>query len=73
MREKSADDESIEVKVLKSCYPQGAEKVIIFNATGRVVGEGQLPSDQGVIVMNVTTAGFIGEYSKQVCHSYQSV
>ena len=64
MREKSADDESIEVKVLKSCYPQGAEKVIIFNATGRVVGEGQLPSDQGVIVMNVTTAGFIGEYSK---------
>ena len=42
MREKSADDESIEVKVLKSCYPQGAEKVIIFNATGRVVGEGQL-------------------------------
>ena len=64
MREKSADDEGIEVKVLKSCYPQGAEKVIIFNATGRVVGEGQLPSDQGVIVMNVTTAGFIGEYSK---------
>ena len=64
MREKSADDESIEVKVLKSCYPQGAEKVIIFNTTGRVVGEGQLPSDQGVIVMNVTTAGFIGEYSK---------
>ena len=38
--------------------------MIIFNATGRVVGEGQLPSDQGVIVMNVTTAGFIGEYSK---------
>ena len=64
MREKSADDESIEVKVLKSCYPQGAEKVIIFNTTGRAVGEGQLPSDQGVIVMNVTTAGFIGEYSK---------
>ena len=38
--------------------------MIIFNTTGRVVGEGQLPSDQGVIVMNVTTAGFIGEYSK---------
>lgn len=64
MKEKTASDSDIEVMTLRSCYPQGAEKVIIFNTTGRIVGEGQLPSDQGVIVMNVTTAGFIGNYSK---------
>jgi len=46
-----------EVKELKSSYPQGAEKVIIYHCTGRRVMEGQLPADAGVIVMNVTSLG----------------
>lgn len=46
-----------EVKKLKSTYPQGAEKVIIYNCTGRRVMEGQLPSDVGVVVLNVTSVG----------------
>lgn len=44
-----------EVKELKSTYPQGAEKVVIYHCTGRIVSEGQLPADVGVIVLNVTT------------------
>lgn len=64
LREKTAGEDGVEVKVLRSCYPQGAEKVIAYNTTGRVIMEGQLPSDQGLIVMNVTTVGFIGQYSK---------
>lgn len=62
LREKTADDESIQVVKLKSSYPQGAEKVIAFNTTGRIISEGQLPSDQGIIVMNVSTAAFINRY-----------
>lgn len=58
------EDDSIEIVTLPSSYPQGAEKVIIHNSTGRVVKEGQLPSDTGVIVLNVSTVSFIYRYTK---------
>ena len=35
---------------------------MIFETTGRVVKEGQLPSDAGVIVHNITSTAFIGQY-----------
>lgn len=56
------DDDSIDIVTLPSSYPQGAEKVIIYNSTGRIVMEGQLPSDVGVIVMNVSTVAFLFRY-----------
>ncbi len=56
------DDDSIDIVTLPSSYPQGAEKVIIYNSTGRIVREGQLPSDTGVIVMNVSTVAFLYRY-----------
>lgn len=59
-----ADNSNITVVKLKTIYPQGAEKSIIYAATGIVVGEGKLPADCGVIVMNVSTVGFIGRYFK---------
>ena len=40
---------------LPTSYPQGAEKVIIYSATGRKVPLGKLPSDVGCIVMNITS------------------
>ena len=49
---------------LKVKYPKGAEKVIIYETTGRVVPEGKLPSDAGVIVSNVASVAFIGQYIK---------
>lgn len=55
---------NIKVQKLPSSYPQGAEKVLVHSLTGRVVGEGKLPSDVGCIVMNVSTAGFIYGYVK---------
>ena len=54
----------IEVKKLRSSYPQGAEKVLVHSLTGRVIEEGKLPSDVGCAVMNVSTAGFIHTYSR---------
>lgn len=60
----SRDDESVRVVKLKSSYPQGAEKVIVYSATKRIIGEGELPSSVGVLVMNCTTVGFINRYIK---------
>lgn len=54
----------IEVKKLRSSYPQGAEKVLVHSLTGRVIEEGKLPSDVGCVVMNVSTAGFIHAYTR---------
>lgn len=56
------NDDSIDIVTLPSKYPQGAEKVIIYNSTGRIVKEGQLPSDTGVLVMNVSTIAFLYRY-----------
>ncbi len=63
----AADDEigdKVQIMSLKSRYPQGAEKVIIYSATGRAVPAGGLPSDVGCIVMNITSVSFIGKYFK---------
>ena len=56
------NDKSIIVKSLPPMYPQGGEKVLIFNTTGRVVPEGKLPLDVGVVIMNVTTLANIEQY-----------
>lgn len=48
-------DDAVKLMKLPSKYPQGAEKVIIYSATGRKLPLGKLPSDIGCIVMNVTS------------------
>ena len=52
------------VEVLPSTYPQGAEKTLIYNATGRIVPEGKLPFDAGCLVMNVSSVAFIAKYAE---------
>lgn len=47
--------DKVEVKVLPSKYPQGSEKQLIENCTGRQVPAGGLPADIGCIVSNVGT------------------
>ena len=54
--------DGVEVKALPSVYPQGAEKVLVYNTTGKVIGEGMLPIDAGVIVINCTTLASIASY-----------
>jgi electron transport complex protein RnfC len=48
-------EERIEVKVLKTKYPQGAERKIIFAATGRTINSSMLPADAGCVVNNIDT------------------
>ncbi len=64
LEEKTASESDISVKTLPAVYPQGAEKVLIYNITGRMVMERQLPSDQNVIVLNVSTVAYIYTYCK---------
>lgn len=61
------DDEHgdiVKVKVLPSRYPQGAEKVLIDQCTGRQVPPGKLPADVGVVVMNVASVATLARYLK---------
>jgi len=64
----ATDNRDVEDKVklmrLPTSYPQGAEKVIIYSATGRVVPPGKLPSDVGCIVMNITSIGTLYRFIK---------
>lgn len=57
-------DDTVKVMKLKSRYPQGAEKVLIYSATGRRLAPGQLPADAGCLVMNVTSVAFLYRYIK---------
>ncbi|MBR2406214.1 MAG: electron transport complex subunit RsxC [Clostridia bacterium] len=56
--------QTISVKALRTRYPQGAEKVLIAECTGRIVPAGGLPADVGVIVMNVTSVAKLRRYLK---------
>ena len=62
MNEAFAGDPRVRVEVLPSTYPQGAESVLIYNLTGRIVPEGKLPSDVGCIMFNVTSVAFFSYY-----------
>ncbi len=59
--EQDADDK-VKLMRLKSRYPQGAEKVLIYSATKRKLPLGKLPSDIGCIVMNITSISFLYRY-----------
>jgi electron transport complex protein RnfC len=56
--------EGIEVVALKTKYPQGAEKQLIYACTGREVPSGGLPADAGVVVNNVGTAAAVSKAIK---------
>ena len=54
MRDLTKDDDNISVVKLASNYPQGAEKVLIYNTTGRVVEAGKLPMWVCVLILTPT-------------------
>ena len=64
LKELTASLSGVEVRALPALYPQGGEKVLIHNTTGRVVPEGKLPIDVGCIVMNTSTLVAVTRYVK---------
>ena len=59
-----AAQHGIEVQVLRTDYPQGAEKVLIANVARRAVPMGKLPADVGVMMLNVGTVSAIYRYTQ---------
>ena len=55
LKELTKDEPRITVKALKTKYPQGAERQLIYAATGRAINSDMLPADAGCIVDNVDT------------------
>ena len=62
LEKETKDDPAFHIVSMKASYPKGAEKVIVYETTGRVIKEGQLPFQAGVIVSNVTSVAVLGEY-----------
>lgn len=46
----------LELKILRDVYPAGDEVVLVYETTGKVVPEGNIPISQGAVVINVETA-----------------
>lgn len=55
---------NIETFKLQARYPKGAERVLVYEITGKTMDAGVLPADMGVILDNVTTVAFVGQYFK---------
>ena len=64
MRKAAAEVPGIKIVVLKTKYPQGAEKQLIKAILGREVPSGGLPMDVGTVVNNIGTAVAIYEAAK---------
>lgn len=58
LKKKLADEKKIELVVLPTRYPQGAEKQLIQSVTGREIAPGQLPASVGAAVFNVATFAY---------------
>ncbi|MBR6222218.1 MAG: electron transport complex subunit RsxC [Lachnospiraceae bacterium] len=55
LREKIGKSDKLSVNVMKTKYPQGGERSIIYANTGRTLNSSMLPADVGCIVSNVDT------------------
>lgn len=55
LRKLTQEEKRITVKALKTKYPQGSERQLIYAVTGRAINSSMLPSDVGCIVDNVDT------------------
>lgn len=55
LRKAIEGEKNISVSVLKTKYPQGSERKLIFATTGRRINSSMLPADAGCVVDNVDT------------------
>lgn len=54
--------DNIHTFTLQARYPKGAERVLVYEITGKHMAAGVLPADLGVILSNVTSIAFVGKY-----------
>lgn len=61
MQDNCRGEDNIKVQPLKTKYPQGGERQLIYAITGRRINSKMLPADKGVIVVNTATCFAIYE------------
>lgn len=61
---KEQDHSELEIVTLRARYPQGAERVLVYEVTGKTMDAGVLPAQLGIILSNVTTVAAVGNYFK---------
>jgi len=66
-------DARISVAELKTKYPQGAERSLIYATTGRAINSSMLPADAGCIVDNVATIVAVKDAVKEGKPLFQRV
>ncbi|MBR6513366.1 MAG: electron transport complex subunit RsxC [Clostridia bacterium] len=59
IREMTKGSGYAEVKVLKTKYPQGDERQLIYAITGKEIPAGKLPADVGCVVFNAETCASV--------------
>lgn len=59
---KARGHDNIKTFPLPARYPKGAERVMIYEITGKHMAAGVLPAALGVILSNVTSIAFVGQY-----------
>lgn len=55
LKELAARETGIEVQAVKTKYPQGGERQLVYATTGRKLNSKKLPSDVGCVVDNIDT------------------
>lgn len=73
---KKLPEEDITVKQLRSKYPIGAEKQLVYSVLKRVINSGNLPEDSGVVVQSIGTIYAIREavlFNKPLIDRYITV
>ena len=59
LEEKIGDSRMIRVKIMKTKYPQGDERQLIYALTGKEIPAGKLPSDVGCVIFNAETCAAV--------------
>ncbi len=59
IEQKIGKSRMIKVKIMKTKYPQGDERQLIYALTGREIPQGKLPADVGCVIFNAETCAAI--------------
>lgn len=70
LRQAVGDNPRLQVQVLKTKYPQGGERMLIYAVTGRKVSAAGLPIDAGCVVTNVST---VVSVARAVCRQIPQI
>ena len=57
--EAAAKSKMVEIKILKTKYPQGDERQLIYALTGKELPSGKLPTEVGCVVFNAETCAAV--------------